>query len=139
MSDAIPYALTYDDCLLLPGESQTLPKDVDLRTQLTPKIHLSIPLVAAAMDTVTEAAAAIALAQSGGIGILHRNWSIEDQAAEVARVKKSESGMVVAPITVSPDQPLEEVARLRERHGISGFLVTSNEKLVGILSHRDVR
>lgn len=139
MSDGIPHALTYDDCLLLPGESRVLPKEVDVTTQLTPKIRLSIPLVSAAMDTVTEGPAAIALAQSGGIGVIHRNGTIEEQSSEVARVKKSESGMVVAPITVSPDQPLAEVAQLRERHGISGFLVTRNGKLAGILSRRDVR
>lgn len=139
MSEDIPHAFTYDDCLLLPGESQVLPKDVDLRTQLTPKISLAMPLISAAMDTVTEAPAAIALAQSGGVGVIHRNGTMQEQAAEVARVKKSESGMVVAPITVEPDQSLEEVARLRERHGISGFLVTRGGKLVGILSRRDVR
>lgn len=137
MFEQAEQALTFDDCLLLPGESAVLPSECDLTTQLTPEIRLSIPLLSAAMDTVTEAAAAIAMAQAGGIGILHRNASPEEQAGWVTRVKKSESGMVVAPVTVDPDQPLREAVRLRKEAGISGFVVVKNGKLAGILSNRD--
>lgn len=139
MSDAIPTGLTFDDCLLLPGESSVLPAECDLSTTWTPKIRLSIPLVSAAMDTVTEAATAIALAQTGGLGIIHRNGKPEEQAAEVSRVKKSESGMVIHPVTVEPDQPLEAAVRLQKELGISGFLVVKDKKLVGVLSNRDVQ
>lgn len=137
MSESFSIAFTFDDCLLLPGKSDCLPADCDLTTGFTPKIRLSIPIVSAAMDTVTESAAAIALAQAGGLGIIHRNLSPEEQAAEVTRVKKSESGMVVHPITVHPDQPLAEAIRLQKELGISGFPVVKGGKLVGILSHRD--
>lgn len=132
-------ALTFDDCLLLPGESACLPKDCDLTTQLTPKISLAIPLVSAAMDTVTEGETAVAMAKAGGIGILHRNNRPEDQAVEVTKVKKRESGMVADPITIHPDQPLQEAFRLQKATGISGFLVVKEGKLVGILSNRDFR
>lgn len=130
-------ALTFDDCLLLPGASHVLPSECDLSTHLTPDIRLSIPLISAAMDTVTEAATAIAMAQAGGIGILHRNVTPEEQAGWVTKVKKSESGMIVSPITVDPDQPLREAVRLRKEVGISGFVVVKNGKLAGILSNRD--
>lgn len=137
MSETLFQALTFDDVLLLPGESSVLPSEVDLSTALTPKIHLSIPLVSAAMDTVTESATAIAMAQAGGIGVIHRNGSPEEQAQEVNRVKKSEGGMVIHPVTVEPDQPLAEVLRLKKETGISGFCVVQSGKLVGLLSHRD--
>lgn len=137
MSDNIPFALTFDDSLLLPGESSILPNECDLSTRLTPKIRLSIPLVSAAMDTVTESGTAIALAQAGGIGFIHRNWKSEEQAAEIGRVKKSESGMVIDPVTLDPDWPLAEAIRLQKEIGVSGFLVVCDGKLAGILSHRD--
>lgn len=130
-------AFTFDDCLLLPGESEVLPKDCDLSTHFTADIRLAIPLVSAAMDTVTEAETAIALAQAGGIGILHRNSTAEEQRGWVKKVKKYESGMVVHPVTVHPDQPLSEALRLRKETGISGFVVVKEGKLVGVLSNRD--
>lgn len=137
MFEAPPLMLTFDDCLLLPGESEILPSDCDLSTHFTPDIRLAIPLVSAAMDTVTEAKTAIALAQAGCLGILHRNGTPKEQSAEVSKVKKSEGGMVVRPVTVHPDQPLSEAIRLRKEVGISGFVVVKEGKLVGILSNRD--
>lgn len=131
--------LTFDDVLLQPGESQTLPMEVDLKTRLTRRIELNIPLISAAMDTVTESGAAIAMARAGGLGIIHRNLSIAEQALEVARVKKSESGMVLDPITLSPDQKLERAVQLKRENNISGFPITKNGKLVGILTNRDIR
>lgn len=136
--DRIQDGLTFDDVLVVPAASDVLPKDVDLRTRLTPRLALRIPLVAAAMDTVTEAATAIAIAQEGGVGIIHKNWSIERHAAEVARVKKFESGVVTEPITVSPKQTLAEVSELARQQGISGFPVTEGEVLVGMITHRDL-
>src|SRR3989338_1006341 len=137
MSEVLKEAYTFDDVLLIPGESPVLPTDCDLTTQFTPKIRLSIPIVSAAMDTVTEAETAIALSQTGGLGVLHRNWSSEEQPAEVTKIKKSEGGMVIHPVTVEPDQPLSEALRLKKEIGISGFLVVKEGKLVGILSRRD--
>ena len=137
MFESPPVLLTFDDCLLLPGESEILPSEVDLSTFFTPDIRLNIPLVSAAMDTVTESQTAIAIAQAGGLGILHRNATPKEQAAEVGKVKKSESGMVVRPVTVHPDKPLAEAIRLRKEVGISGFVVVNEGKLVGILSNRD--
>lgn len=137
MFETPPLAFTFDDCLLLPGESEVLPSDCDLSTHFTPAIRLAIPLVSAAMDTVTEAQTAIAMAQAGGLGILHRNCSPKEQASEVTKIKKSESGMVVSPVTVHPDQPLAEAMRLQKEVGISGFVVVKDGKLVGILSNRD--
>jgi IMP dehydrogenase len=132
-------ALTFDDVLLLPEYSEVLPREVSLRTPLTREIELNVPLLSAAMDTVTEARLAIALAQEGGIGIIHKNMSIERQAAEVARVKKFESGVIKDPITVRPDQSIREVLALTRAHGISGLPVVDGENLVGIVTGRDLR
>ncbi|MBW2293843.1 MAG: IMP dehydrogenase, partial [Deltaproteobacteria bacterium] len=131
--------LTFDDVLLVPGESNVLPGEVDLRTQLTREISLNTPLVSAAMDTVTEHETAIAMAQNGGIGILHKNMSSESQAAEVDKVKRSESGMIVDPITMRPDQRIYEAIDVMARYKISGVPVTSEGKAVGILTNRDLR
>src|SRR5205809_7220973 len=114
-------ALTFDDVLLVPAESDVVPKDVDVRTQVTPGIKLAIPIVSSAMDTVTEAATAICMAREGGIGILHKNLSIAEQALEVTKVKKSESGVVVNPVTVGPEQKLAAAVELMHRHRISGL------------------
>jgi len=132
-------ALTFDDVLLVPGYSQCLPRDVDLGTRLTRQIALNIPLVSAAMDTVTEAGLAIAMAQAGGIGIVHKNMSTESQASEVRRVKKFEAGVVTDPITVGPDTTIREVLELRRQHGISGLPVIQGSALVGIVTSRDLR
>jgi IMP dehydrogenase len=132
-------ALTFDDVLLLPAETEILPRDVDISTHFTPSIKLFIPLVSAAMDTVTESQTAIAMAQEGGVGVIHRNLSIEAQALEVDKVKKSESGMIVDPITMSPDQRIAEAIELMARYRISGFPVVDKGRLVGILTNRDLR
>lgn len=132
-------ALTFDDVLLVPSYSQCLPRNVDLATRLTRQITLNIPLVSAAMDTVTESGLAIALAQAGGIGIVHKNMSAESQASEVRRVKKFEAGVVTDPITVGPDTTIREVLELRKQHGISGLPVTRGSALVGIVTSRDLR
>src|SRR3990172_8704034 len=132
-------ALTFDDVLLLPAKSSVLPKDVDVRTQLTKKITLNIPLVSAAMDTVTEGKLAIALAQEGGMGFIHKALSIERQAEEVDKVKKSESGMIIDPITVAPDAKIYDALELMRKYRISGVPVTKGKKLVGILTNRDLR
>jgi len=134
-----PESLTFDDVLLLPAKSDVLPKDIDVSTYLTKKIRLNIPLVSAAMDTVTEARLAIALAQEGGIGIIHRNLSIERQAQEVDNVKRSESGMIVNPITMSPNQRISEALEIMRRYRISGVPITEGSRLVGILTNRDLR
>ncbi|WP_404712678.1 IMP dehydrogenase [Sphingomonas sp. MMS24-J13] len=136
----IPIGLTFDDVLLRPGASEILPTDADTRTQLTREIGLTIPILSAAMDTVTEADMAIVMAQLGGIGVLHRNLDIDQQAAAVRAVKRFESGMVVNPITLAPNQTLADARALMERHKISGFpVVEADGKLVGILTHRDMR
>lgn len=132
-------ALTFDDVLLQPGYSEVLPREVSLCTPLTREIQLSIPLLSAAMDTVTESRLAIALAQEGGIGIIHKNMTIENQAKEVLSVKKFESGMVRNPITVSPDMTIREVIELTHALGISGMPVVDGKKTVGIVTHRDLR
>ena len=134
-------AFAFDDVLLVPGYSTVLPSQTDTRTRLTREIRLNIPLVAAAMDTVTEAPMAIAMAQAGGIGVIHKNLSIEEQAAQVRRVKKFESGMVVNPVTIHPDQTLADVRALQDQHHISGIPVVEREskRLVGIVTSRDVR
>jgi len=132
-------ALTFDDVLLTPRHSLVLPRDVDLTTQLTRNIRLNIPLLSAAMDTVTESRLAIAVAQEGGIGIIHKNLSIEAQAREVSRVKKFESGVVTEPITISPGTTISQVLDLTREHGISGLPVVEGEKLVGIVTQRDLR
>ena len=138
---AMVEALTFDDVLLEPGYSEVLPAQVDVRTRLTREIELGIPLISAAMDTVTEAAMAIAMAQHGGIGILHKNLGVEDQASQVQQVKKFEAGMVVNPLTVRPETPLATALDLMQRHDISGLPVVEGPsgRLVGILTHRDVR
>jgi len=132
-------SLTFDDVLLLPAESSILPRDVDVSTQLTQAIRLSIPLLSSAMDTVTEAQMAIAMAREGGIGIIHRNMPVAAQAAEVDKVKKSESGMIVDPITMDPDQRIYEALEIMKKYRISGVPVTRRGKLVGILTNRDLR
>jgi IMP dehydrogenase len=132
-------ALTFDDVSLRPGRSDTLPKDVDVSTRLTRNIKINIPIVSAAMDTVTEARLAIALAREGGIGIIHRALEAGRQVAELDKVKKSEYGMVVDPITMSPEQRLYEALEMMERYRISGVPVTKNGRLVGILTNRDLR
>ena len=132
-------ALTFDDVLLVPAFSQVLPRDTTLATQLSRNIRLNLPLVSAAMDTVTEARLAIAIAQEGGIGIVHKNLTPKQQAAEVARVKRYESGVLRDPITVSPDMPVREVIALSRQHGISGFPVIEHGRVVGIITGRDLR
>jgi IMP dehydrogenase len=139
LTDPLRLALTFDDVLLQPAESDVLPRDVQLGTRLTRNLRLNIPLLSAAMDTVTESATAIAMAQQGGIGVVHKNLSPERQAAEVARVKKYSSGMVSDPVTIEPEAPLQVALELMKRHGISGIPVTRGRKLVGILTSRDVR
>jgi len=132
-------ALTFDDVLLVPAYSEVLPREVDLSTRLTRRIRLNLPLVAAAMDTVTEARLAITIAQEGGIGIVHKNMSIEAQAREVGRVKKFESGVIKDPITVSPSTTIREVLDLTRARGISGVPVVVGKQVVGIVTHRDMR
>src|SRR3954451_8645328 len=136
---SIPEGLTFDDVLLLPARSEVLPAEADTRTRLTRKIPLNIPIVSSAMDTVTESHLAIALAQQGGIGIIHKNMSIERQAEEVDRVKRSESGMIVDPVTIAPDKKISDALELMKRYRISGVPVTREGKLVGILTNRDLR
>lgn len=135
----IPEGLTFDDILLLPAESDLMPKDADVSTRLTRTIQLNTPLVSAAMDTVTEARTAIAMAQAGGIGVVHRNLGIPAQAAEVAKVKKHESGVITDPITIAPDISLAEARAIMDRSHISGLPVIKDNKLVGILTNRDLR
>ena len=135
----IPEGLTFDDVSLVPAKSEVLPRDVDVSTRLTRRLTINVPVVSAAMDTVTEAKLAIALAREGGIGIIHRAFPPDRQALEVDKVKKSESGMIVDPITVSPDQKLADALELMQRYRISGVPVTQNGKLVGILTNRDLR
>jgi IMP dehydrogenase len=141
MSDKFEkYGLTFDDVLLIPAESHVLPHEVDTTTVFTPNIELKIPIVSSPMDTVTEARMAIALAREGGIGVIHRNMSIEDQVAEVDKVKRSESGMIVEPVTLSPNNRLSDAVQVMERYHISGIPITDeNGKLVGILTNRDIR
>ena len=137
--EVLPVGLTFDDVLLIPAESSVLPKDIDVSTRLTERISLNIPLVSAAMDTVTESKTAIAMAQEGGMGIIHRNLSVWAQAAEVEKVKKFESGMITDPITVAPDQKISDAQEIMNKYGISGLPVTKNGRLVGILTNRDLR
>ena len=132
-------ALTFDDVLLVPARSDVLPREVDLSTQLTRHIRIGLPVLSAAMDTVTEARLAITMAQEGGMGIIHKNMSIEAQAREVVRVKKFESGVIADPITVSPDATIRQVIELTRARGISGVPVVSGTKVVGIVTHRDLR
>ncbi|HDT5893561.1 TPA: IMP dehydrogenase [Aeromonas hydrophila subsp. hydrophila] len=133
-------ALTFDDVLLVPAHSEVLPNTADLRTKLTSAISLNIPMISAAMDTVTEASLAIALAQEGGIGFIHKNMSIEQQAAEVRKVKKYESGVVTDPVTVRPDMTIAQIKELSHKNGFAGYpVVTEGNQLVGIITGRDVR
>src|SRR5213075_3127127 len=142
---AIREAYTFDDVLLKPGLSDILPSEADIRSQLTRSIPLNIPIIASAMDTVTEARMAIAMAQAGGVGVIHRNFDVEGQAAQVRQVKKYESGMVVNPLTIGPDAKLSDAMTLMKDHGFSGIPVVTGAakgvpgKLVGILTNRDVR
>ncbi len=135
----IPEALTFDDVLLRPAKSSVLPAQADTRTRFTRNISLNIPVVSAAMDTVTESRLAIALAQQGGIGIIHKTMPIERQAAEIDKVKRSESGMIVDPVTISPKSKISEAQGIMKQYKISGVPVTENGKLVGILTNRDLR
>ena len=140
LDTTIPEGLTFDDVLLLPAHSLVLPRDVDLTTRLSRSILLNIPLVSAAMDTVTEARSAICMAREGGLGFIHKNLTIEEQAMEVDKVKKSESGMIVDPITMRPTQKIREALEMMAKYRISGVPITkSNGKLVGILTNRDLR
>jgi IMP dehydrogenase len=140
LDPTIPEGLTFDDVLLIPAHSQILPRDVDLSTRLTPNIHLHIPLVSAAMDSVTEARTAICMAREGGLGFIHKNFTIEEQAMEVDKVKKSESGMIVDPITMRPTQKIREALEMMAKYRISGVPITkTNGKLLGILTNRDLR
>ncbi len=139
MQKLLPEALTFDDVLLVPAYSEILPRNVDLTTKLTANIKLNIPLISAAMDTVTEGRLAIALAQEGGIGIIHKNMSVENQINQVRMVKKYESGVVQDPITVTPETSVHDLIKLTNRHNISGVPVVKGEQLVGIVTARDVR
>jgi IMP dehydrogenase len=135
----IQRALTFDDVLLLPAHSRVLPRDVSLKTRLTRKLGLNIPLISAAMDTVTEARLAIAIAQEGGIGIVHKNLTAQQQAAEVARVKRYESGVLRDPVVITPQHTVRQVLAMQEQLGISGFPVLDGGKVVGIVTGRDLR
>jgi IMP dehydrogenase len=135
----IPEALTFDDVLLLPGKSSVLPAQADTRTQLSRKIALNIPIVAAAMDTVTDSRLAIAIARQGGIGFIHRNMTIERQAEEVDKVKRSESGMIVDPVTIAPELSVRQALEIMNKYKVSGLPVTRGQRLVGILTNRDLR
>ena len=139
-SGTIPEALTFDDVLLLPAESAVLPAEVDLKTRLTASISLHVPIISAAMDTVTESRMAIAMAQAGGIGVIHRNMTIEEQTIKVNSVKRFESGLVLDPVMISPDTTIGEMRALKNKHGFSGLpVVDEEEKLVGIITNRDIR
>jgi IMP dehydrogenase len=135
----VPEALTFDDVLLLPAKSDVVPSEVNTQVQLTRSIRLNIPLISAAMDTVTESRMAIAMAQQGGLGIVHRNLSIEHQAGEIDKVKRSESGMIVDPVTIEPERNISDALELMKRYRISGVPVVKGKKLVGILTNRDLR
>ncbi len=136
---AIPEGLTFDDLLLLPGKSSVLPTEVDTRTCLTRKIALNIPMVSSAMDTVTESRLAIAMARQGGVGFIHRNMTVERQAEEVDRVKRSESGMIVDPVTIAPELSVRHALEIMNKYRVSGLPVTRGPRLMGILTNRDLR
>ena len=135
----VPEALTFDDVLLVPGQSDVIPSEVSVQTQLTHNIPLNVPIISSAMDTVTESRMAIALAQQGGLGIVHRNLTIEQQTEEVDKVKRSESGMIVDPVTMSPDDKVSDAVEMMRKYKISGVPITKNKRLVGILTNRDLR
>src|SRR6202522_1687927 len=139
IQETILEGLTFDDLLLQPAHSSVLPAETDTRTCLTRRIAMNIPIVSLAMDTVTESHLAIALAQQGGIGIIHRNMPIDKQAEEVDRVKRSESGMIVDPVTIDPEHRISDALDVMKRYRISGVPVTKRGKLVGILTNRDLR
>jgi IMP dehydrogenase len=139
MAEIIGEGLTFDDVLLVPNKSDVLPKEVSVKTRVSRNIQLSVPIVSAAMDTVTEAELAIALAREGGVGIVHKNCSIEHQVSQIDRVKRSESGMILNPITLSPDRKISEAFALMSRYHISGIPIVDGQKLVGILTNRDLR
>src|SRR5678809_743167 len=139
LDDRVPEALTFDDVLLVPQKSEGSTSDADIRSRLTRTIALNVPIVSAAMDTVTESPLAIAMAQEGGMGFIHRNLTIEAQAAEVDKVKRSESGMIVDPVTVAPTAKVAEALEVMARFRISGVPVTVGPRLVGILTNRDLR
>ncbi|MCJ7833596.1 MAG: IMP dehydrogenase, partial [Deltaproteobacteria bacterium] len=139
MASPIRDGLTFDDLLLEPAFSMVLPKEVYVQTRLTQSIRLHIPIVSAAMDTVTESQTAISMARQGGIGIIHKNMGIKSQATEVEKVKKSESGMIVDPVTMGPDQRVHEVLSVMEKYRISGVPIVKGQKLVGIVTNRDLR
>jgi len=136
---AIPEGLTFDDVLLLPGKSSVLPSEVDTRTCLTRKIAINVPMVSAAMDTVTESRLAIAMARQGGVGLIHRNMPVDRQAEEVDKVKRSESGMIVDPVTIPPDLSVRQALEIMTKYRVSGLPVTCGTRLVGILTNRDLR
>ena len=138
-SRIVKEALTFDDVLLIPQASNVLPHEVDLRTQLSDKIKLNLPLISAAMDTVTESRMAIAMAREGGLGIIHKNMSIEEQANHVDRVKRSEHGVITDPFFLAPDNLVRDALALMEKYRISGVPITKDGKLVGILTNRDLR
>lgn len=139
MHDDLPLALTFDDVLIRPAHSLVLPRDTDVRTRLTPEIELAIPLLSSAMDTVTESRTAIAMAQDGAIGVIHKNLSIADQAREVSVVKKATTGLIEDPITMEPERPVRDALEVMRRYHISGVPITRGKMLVGILTHRDLR
>src|SRR5438309_8862948 len=139
MESPISEGLTFDDVLLLPGRSSVLPTEVDTTTNFSRKLKMNIPLASAAMDTVTESRLAIAIARQGGIGLVHRNMPIDRQGEEVDRVKRSESGMIVDPVTISPDITLRQALEIMEKYRISGLPVTRGTRLAGILTNRDLR
>ena len=131
--------LAFDDVLLMPARSSIIPRDVDTRTKLSRNININIPIVSAAMDTVTESKLAIAIAQEGGIGVIHKNLSIQEQAREVDKVKRSESGMILEPVTLTPEATVSQAAQMMTKYNISGFPICEGKKLVGILTNRDLR
>src|SRR4051794_12109318 len=138
--ESVPLGLTYDDVLLLPGETDVIPSEVDTRTRLTRGITLRTPLISSAMDTVTESRMAIAMARQGGIGILHRNLSIEDQAYQVDLVKRTQTGMISNPVTIGPDKTLEELDHICGEYRVSGLpVVDTDARLLGIITNRDLR
>src|SRR3984957_7684093 len=139
LAPSLPEALTFDDVLLVPAYSDVVPTQVSTQTQLTQQIVLNTPLISSAMDTVTESRMAIAMAQQGGIGFVHRNLNIEAQAGEIDKVKRSESGMIVDPVTIGPDQQIADALEVMRRYKISGVPVTKGKRLVGILTNRDLR
>src|SRR5712692_4056743 len=136
---AIPEGLTFDDVLLLPGKSSILPSEVDTRTCLTRKIAINVPMVSAAMDTVTESRLAIAMARQGGVGLIHRNMPVDRQAEEVDKVKRSESGMIVDPVTIPPDLSVRQALEIMTKYRVSGLPVTCGTRLVRILTNRHLR